>query len=677
MSKDFDPQKFEKKWIEKWEEEKVYAAGNPSKERKMYTLVMFPYPSGAGLHTGHARVYTGTDVLARFYRMNGYQVLHPMGWDGFGLPAENAAIKEKKNPREVTESNIATFKRQMKMLGFSYDWEKEINTTDPEYYAITQWLFIQFFKHGLLYKKDTPVYYCDFCKTGLAQEEVMADGTHERCGNVVTKKKLPQWIFKITTYAESLLQGLEGLDWPNGILEMQKNWIGRREGINITYDVVQIDDRGRWVARSEGSPNGADPDSSRGSTGWEGERDRPQQPVDTITCFTTRPDTNFGATFIVIAPEHKFAQKILQKKIKIQDEAQYQSIETYIKSSLQKTERERLSEGGKKTGVFTGFYAINHLNNRLMPVWISDFVLADVGTAAVVGVPGHDMRDFEFAKAHNIDILRVVVGSDRDISPIIRKEQIQEEEGTMINSGFLDNMDIHKATKEIMNYLVQKGWGEMVITYHLRDWIFSRQRYWGEPIPMVFCKKCAGDKISYWDKHEVETYDLHVSGRDQSTRTIYKNSSDLIKDIKETMYGWFPLSDKDLPLKLPEVQSYEPNQSGESPLVQMRDWVKTSCPHCGGEARRETDTMPNWAGSCWYFFAFAMNQVPSSKSQTSSLDQISPPAGGLKSQISNSSWLPVDWYIGGAEHAVLHLLYARFWMHALHDMKLIPFREPF
>lgn len=570
----YQASEFEKKWVDIWDEEGIYKAAGGKK--KQYVLAMFPYPSGAGLHVGHVRNYTGTDVIARYFRMNGYSVLHPMGWDAFGLPAENAAIKAKKNPMDMVPEHIATFKRQMKALGFSYDWDREFTTTDPAYYKWTQWLFIQFYKKGLLYKKNTPINFCPKCKTGLAEEEVLADGTHERCGSKITKKDLPQWIFKITTYGDRLLSDLEGLDWPDGILQMQKNWIGKKEGINITYSV-------------KGSP-------------------------ETITCFTTRPDTNFGATFIVLAPENEFVRKIMSGKIK-SPETNLEEIKKYVDDSVSKSEIDRLAEGRKKTGAFTGFYAINNLNGREMPVWISDFVLSNFGTGAVVGVPGHDLRDFEFAAQFGIDVLRVVVGPDRDTSPIKDRKQVQEEDGVMINSDFLDGMNIHDATEKIMDYMENKGLGKRITTYHLRDWIFSRQRYWGEPIPMVFCEKCA----------------------------------------------WQPVPESDLPLKLPHIKSYEPTATGESPLSTIDEWVNTKCPRCGGGAKRETDTMPNWAGSCWYFLRFA---DPKNDNEAWSSE-------------SMRSWEPVDWYLGGAEHAVLHLLYSRFWVKVLFDLGLLKFKEPF
>jgi leucyl-tRNA synthetase len=573
----YQPSEFEKKWVEDWEKNKVYSVGTGldlSVQKKQYVLAMFPYPSGAGLHVGHVRNYTGTDVVARYFRMNGHSVLHPMGWDAFGLPAENAAVKAKKNPMDMVPEHIATFKKQMMSLGFSYDWGREFATTDPNYYKWTQWLFIQFYKIGLLYKKNAPINYCPTCKTGLAEEEVLPDGTHERCGTKIEKRDLPQWVFKITKYADRLLSDLEGLDWPKGILEMQRNWIGKKEGINIKYKVKNSD--------------------------------------EIITCFTTRPDTNFGATFIVLAPEHEFVKKINKEDVK-----------KYIQDTASKSEQERLNENKKKTGVFTGFYAINNLNGKEIPIWVSDFVLSGFGTGAVVGVPGHDLRDYDFAKEFNIDIIRVVVGKDGDKSEIIKREQVQEEEGIMINSEFLNGLEIHIATKKIMDYLEEKGWGKRVTTYHLRDWIFSRQRYWGEPIPMVNCEKC----------------------------------------------GWQPIPEDQLPLKLPYVKSYEPTETGESPLSVIPEFVNTKCPNCGGPAKRETDTMPNWAGSCWYFIRFA--QMKNEKLKVKNFEE------EWLDLTKNNKLLPVDWYLGGAEHAVLHLLYSRFWVKALYDLKLLDFKEPF
>jgi leucyl-tRNA synthetase len=624
MAAKYFPKNFEKKWAERWWKNKIYKTPlNPEKKKeKKYVLSMFPYPSGAGLHVGHVRIYTGTDVLARFFRMNGKAVLHPMGWDAFGLPAENAAVKAKKNPLDMVPKNIENFKRQMIMLGFSYDWEKELATTNPEYYRWTQWLFIQFFKMGLLYKKNTPINYCPKCKTGLAEEEVLSDGTHERCGSKIIKKDLPQWIFRITKYADRLLSDLKGLDWPEGILAMQRNWIGRKEGININYKVINSEVRHR-IFESTSPPKGGSPKSLT-------QKQVSSLPeIDIITCFTTRPDTNFGATFIVLAPEHPFVKKILEGKF-ITKETDIEAIRKYVEESLSKTEIEREAEGRKKTGVFTGFYAINNLNGREMPIWISDFVLMGFGTGAVVGVPGHDRRDFEFAKEFGIDIIRVVVGKDGDTSPITKIKQVYEEDGTLINSEFLNGLNVPQAIKKMITYLEEKGWGKRVVSYHLRDWIFSRQRYWGEPIPMVNCEKC----------------------------------------------GWNPIPESELPLKLPYIKSYEPTETGESPLSVIPEFVNTTCPNCGGPAKRETDTMPNWAGSCWYFLAFSFwnQEKENSKLKIKNLKLNE----NFKLKIKNfGQWLPVDWYLGGAEHAVLHLLYSRFWVKALYDLGLLNFQEPF
>ncbi|NTU46066.1 leucine--tRNA ligase [Candidatus Roizmanbacteria bacterium] len=611
--KKYIPQTFEDALIAIWDQEGVYTPKDDSKKEKMYTLSMFPYPSGAGLHVGHTRIYTGTDVISRYFRMKGYNLLYPMGWDAFGLPAENAAIKAKKNPMDMVPQNIENFKYQMNKLGLAYNWSREFSTTDPEYYGMTQWLFTEFYKLGLLYKKNTPVYFCPTCKTGLAEEEVLPNGTHERCGNLITRKELPQWIFRITTYADSLLDGLKGLDWPNGILEMQKKWIGKKEGINIHYSIKNVE--------------------------------------ETVTCFTTRPDTNFGATFVVIAPEHHFVKRILSGEIAV-DEKTKQEIEAYVATSLAKTDVERIAEGRKKTGAFTGFYAINNLTGREMPVWVSDFVLSGFGTGAVVGVPAHDLRDFEFAQQFGIEIIRVVSGKDGDVSPISKPEQVQEDAGTMVNSGFLNGLDIHDATQKIMDYLEEKGWGERVVSYHLRDWIFSRQRYWGEPIPMVYCESCALKNQSWFTTEQGNAF----------TKT-HQTISKVDKELQNNMAGWFIIDQKTLPLELPYMESYEPTGTGESPLAQATEWVSVPCPQCGGAARRETDTMPNWAGSCWYFLAFAFWDK-TKKQPVFDQEQI-------------KKWLPVDWYVGGAEHAVLHLLYARFWMHVLNDLKFIDFREPF
>lgn len=629
----YDPAQFAAHWQRIWEEEGVYRAEEPrTASESMHILDMFPYPSGAGLHVGHPRGYTATDILSRYYRMQGKAVLHPMGWDAFGLPAENAAIKAKTNPKKLVPHNIENFKRQMQMLGFSYDWEREFATIDPTYFKWTQWLFIQFFKMGLLYKKNTPINYCPSCKTGLAEEEVLPDGTHERCGSIIEKKDLPQWIFRITKYADELLGSLEGLEWPKGILEMQKNWIGRKEGINITYPIK---------------------DTS-----------------ETVTCFTTRPDTNFGATFIVVAPEHPLVKRLLEREIShpsLTAEV-LEDIQKYVAQAQSKSQIERTAEGVKKTGVFTGLSAINRLNGASIPIWISDFVLVDFGTGAVVGVPGHDLRDFDFALTFGLPVIRVVISSDGDTSPIENRSQVQEDEGVMTASGFLDGMDIHKAKEVMMDHLEREGMGKRVVSYHLRDWIFSRQRYWGEPIPMVYCVSCAQQGVSGVD----------AAAQDLEYRTsVRKKDTDAWRaEVRESLFGWFPLPEDQLPLDLPDVPTYEPLESGESPLAAIPEFVETICPHCGGSARRETDTMPNWAGSCWYFLYFGSREVLNNSSHK----RISHPsrrAWDTEIGAPSASWMPVSWYVGGAEHAVLHLLYARFWMYAMYDIGLVETQEPF
>ncbi|MBI2310331.1 leucine--tRNA ligase [Candidatus Collierbacteria bacterium] len=602
----YDPKEIEKKWIEVWEKEKTYVTPKRSNRPKSYVLGMFPYPSGEGLHTGHGRIFTAVDVIGRYQRMKGYDVLMPMGWDSFGLPAENAAIKAKKNPMDMVPHNEANFKRQMMMLGWSYDWEREFSTTDPAYYKWTQWLFLKLYSikndkgERLIYRKEVPINWCPFCKTGLANEEVQADGTHERCGTAVTQKLLPQWNMRITDYADRLLTDLDSkeLDWPKGILEMQKNWIGKKEGININYPVVGTD--------------------------------------EIVTCFTTAP-VNFGMSFIVLAPEHKLVKKILSGDVRV-DERQKQEVGGYVSESRKKSEADRMKEGREKSGVFTGLMAKNVVTDRDVPIWIADFVLGHVGTGAVQGCPGHDYKDFEFAVKFGLPVKRVVVGPDGDIGPVDSKEKVivKGMKGKMINSEFLDGLEFGEGLQRTMDYVEEKGWGKRVTSWHLRDWVFSRQRYWGEPFPLVYCSKCGDEN------------------------------------------GVVPLPEDQLPLTLPYLESYEPTDTGQSPLSRIKEWVETTCPNCGGPARRETDTMPNWAGSCWYFLYFAkkLKTEKTQKLKTSENKKMNETweeemISGIK------DWLPVDWYLGGAEHAVLHLLYARFWTKAFKDLGLINFSEPF
>jgi leucyl-tRNA synthetase len=564
--------KVEKKWQEKWKKTKLYKVDvkKVSKDKKYYNLVMFPYPSGDKLHIGHWYAYAPPDSHGRFMRMHGYDVFEPIGFDSFGLPAENYAIKTGVHPKDSIAKNVDYMIKQISAIGGMHDWDKTLSTSNPEYYKWTQWIFLQMYKKGLAYKKKQAVNWCPSCQTVLANEQVQ-DGTCDRCHSEVEQKDLEQWFWKTRDYADRLLKH-DGLDWPEKTKLMQENWIGKSEGINITYDI-------------DGIAGGK------------------------ITVFTTRPDTNFGATFIVVAPESGFVEKyfdsFLDKK----------GIEEYVKKAKNKTELERISEGRKKTGVFTGIYAINHLTGKKMPIYVSDFVLAGVGTGCVVGVPGHDIRDFEFALEKGIEIIRVVIGSDGDKSPITRPEQVQEKEGTMINSDFLNGMDIHKATKEIMSYIVKKGWGEKIINYKFKDWLISRQRYWGAPIPIIYCNKC----------------------------------------------GTVPVPEKDLPVELPLDVEFKLKGDGKSPLFHSKKFMNVLCPVCGGAAKRESETMDTFVCSSWYYLRY--------------------PSSGLKKapfdKELTKKWLPVDMYIGGPEHACMHLLYARFVNMVLHDLGWIDFEEPF
>lgn len=572
-SKKYQPRAVEPKWQKRWAKAKLYKALDKSSKKKLYVLDMFPYPSGTGLHVGHVRIYTASDVLARFFRMKGYNVLHPMGWDAFGLPAENDAIKRKVNPNKLVPENIANFKRQMEMLGFSYDWDREINTSSPDYYRWTQWLFLKMYKAGLIYQKEVPIWWCSFCKTGLANEEVLPGGIHERCGKEVERRQMKQWLFKITNYAEKLLY-LKDLDWPEGILEMQKNWIGKSEGAEIEFEVEESGAR--------------------------------------IKTFSTRPDTLFGAVALVLAPEHPLVKTLTKPEHK-------QTVSQYIKRSQKKSDLERTELVKEKTGVFTGSWAINSINGEKLPIWVADYVLGFYGYGAVMVVPAHDQRDLDFVRRYKLPVKCVVLPPNADLAEYerkwIQKGKAYSGEGKLVNSGPFSGLQSRTAIAKIIAWLKEKGLGEKAVSYKLRDWVFSRQRYWGEPIPLVHCEKC----------------------------------------------GVVPVSEDELPVELPFVESYEPLGTGESPLASIFEWVETRCPKCGGSARRETDTMPNWAGSCWYFLRFAdakNREAPFSKKLT-------------------DYWFPVDWYLGGAEHAVLHLLYARFWVKALHDLNLLSFSEPF
>jgi len=633
MGKKYQPKEFEEKWQKVWEKEKIYQTPpleEKDKKDKKYILAMFPYPSGAGLHVGHVRIYTGTDVLARFFRMQGFKVLHPMGWDAFGLPAENAAIKAKKNPMDLVPRNIENFKRQMKMLGFSYDWDKEFSTTDPSYYQWTQWLFIQFFNMGLLYKKEMPIYYCPFCKTGLAEEEVLPNNTHERCGKEVERRTLPQWVFKITVYAERLFEDLKDLDWPEGILQMQKNWIGRSEGAEIKFKI----DENKF-----------------------------------IKVFTTRPDTLYGVTALVVAPEHWLIEEIKNQKFKIENKKLKEILE-YVEQAKKKMDLVRTDLAKEKTGVDTTLKAIHPLTSEKIPIWVADYVLGWYGEGAVMVVPAHDERDYQFAKKFNLPIKVVVLPKENS------KFKIQDEwkkgafvdYGYLVNSGEFSGLESKEAIKKITEKLEKLGLGKKAVAYKLRDWIFSRQRYWGEPIPMVYCEICAKKGITYWQS---KLYRNEIKEKEE----LNQKETPEEKTENKNLAGWFPLEEKDLPLKLPYVSSYEPTETGESPLSKIESFVKTTCPNCGGPAKRETDTMPNWAGSCWYFLAFPLWDKGV---EGQSLAQTLIRRENFDFLIKNyGDWLPVDWYLGGAEHAVLHLLYSRFWMKVLYDLGLLNFKEPF
>jgi leucyl-tRNA synthetase len=561
----YDFAAIEKKWQNIWEEKGVFRAKNDFSLPKYYALVEFPYPSGQGLHVGHPRSYTAIDIVARKRRLQGYNVLYPMGWDAFGLPTENYAIKNHIHPAIVTENNIAHFKQQLKSLGLSFDWTREINTTDPDYYKWTQWIFLQLFKHGLAYKKEMSVNWCTSCKVVLANEEVV-NGVCERCGGEVIHKVKSQWMLKITDYAQRLIDDLDGLDFLDRIKTQQRNWIGRSTGAEVDFETTA---------------------------------------GDKLTVYTTRPDTLFGATYMVIAPEHPMIDKWASK---IQNMPE---LSEYRKQSERKSDFERSEMQKEKTGVeIKGVRAINPVNGREIPIFVSDYVLVTYGTGAIMAVPAHDTRDWDFAKKFNLPIIEVVKGGN------VEKEAFTDcATGVMVNSGFLDGLSVEQAKVKIKKWLTEKGKGHEKVNYKLRDWVFSRQRYWGEPIPLVHCDKC----------------------------------------------GWVAIPESELPLRLPEVDSYEPTDDGESPLSSMTDWVNTTCPKCGGPAKRETDTMPQWAGSSWYFLRYC---DPHNDKELASPEAL-------------KYWLPVDWYNGGMEHTTLHLLYSRFWHKALYDFGVVPTKEPY
>ena len=566
MSELYSPKNIEGKWQKIWEDEKAFSATTDYTKPKYYALVEFPYPSGQGLHVGHPRPYTALDIVARKRRMQGYNVLYPMGWDAFGLPTENYAIKNHIHPRIVTKNNVAHFKDQLKSIGYSFDWDREVNTTDPNYYKWTQWIFLKLFKAGLAYKTEMPINFCTSCKVGLANEEVV-NGVCERCGSPVIRKMQSQWMLKITEYADKLIDDLSLVDYIEKVKVSQKNWIGRSEGAEVEFKLA----------------------------GKE----------ETLRIYTTRPDTLFGATYMVLSPEHPYIDKF-KDEIKNMDE-----ILAYREMAARKSDFERTELAKDKTGVLLdGIKAINPVNGKEIPIWISDYVLMSYGTGAIMAVPAHDERDWEFAKKFGLPIIEVVAGGD-----VQNAAFTDVATGIMVNSGFLNGMEVAEAKKAIIEFLTKEGIGHSKRNYKLRDWVFSRQRYWGEPIPIVHCDKC----------------------------------------------GYVPIPESELPLELPEVESYMPTDNGESPLAAMTDWVETTCPCCGGKAKRETDTMPQWAGSSWYYLRYT--------DPTNNEALASPEA--LK------YWLPVDWYNGGMEHTTLHLLYSRFWHKFLYDNQVVPCPEPY
>ena len=561
----------EQKWQKKWEKEGTFYAKNDYTLPKWFGLIEFPYPSGQGLHVGHPRSYTALDIIARKKRMQGYNVLFPIGFDAFGLPAENYAIKNHVHPKITTENNINHFREQLKSLGFSFDWSREVNTTDPEYYKWTQWIFIQLFKKGLAYKATMPINFCTGCKVGLANEEVV-NGVCERCGSPVVQKEKSQWMLKITEYAQRLIDDLDDLDFLDKIKAQQKNWIGRSEGAEVNFKIKDTD--------------------------------------DTLLIYTTRPDTIYGATYMVISPEHPLIEKYKEKIDNLQEVRNYQE-----KASM-KSDFERAELNKEKTGVeIKGIKAINPITNEEMQIWISDYVLITYGTGAIMAVPAHDTRDFEFAKKFNLPIKRVIVKNETEKQEELEEAYTDTETGILVNSGMLDGLQVKEAIEKIIKYIEENKLGKRKVNYKLRDWVFSRQRYWGEPIPMVYCEEC----------------------------------------------GWVPVPEDRLPLKLPEVQDYEPGENGESPLAKQTEWINTTCPHCGKPAKRETDTMPQWAGSSWYYLRY---MDPHNENEFASKEAL-------------EYWSPVDWYNGGMEHTTLHLLYSRFWHKFLYDIGKVQTKEPY
>ena len=568
MAELYNHREVETKWQKVWDDEKAFKTSDDFTKPKYYALVEFPYPSGQGLHVGHPRPYTALDIVARKRRMQGYNVLYPMGWDAFGLPTENYAIKNHIHPRIVTENNVKRFKSQLHSLGYSFDWDREINTTDVKYYKWTQWIFLKLFKAGLAYKAEMPINWCTSCKVGLANEEVV-NGVCERCGSEVIRKVKSQWMLKITAYADKLIEGLDTVDYIERVKVSQKNWIGKSTGAEVDFAVKGKDEK--------------------------------------LTVYTTRPDTLFGVTYMVISPEHPMIDKYKD------DLKNYDEVIAYREQAAKKSDFERTELAKDKTGVMLdGLTAIDPVNDKEIPIWVSDYVLMSYGTGAIMAVPAHDERDWEFAKKFNMPIIEVVAGSPVDVNEAVYTDVAS---GTLVNSGFLNGLSVADAKEKIIEFMTEKGIGHAKTNYKLRDWVFSRQRYWGEPIPIVHCDKC----------------------------------------------GYVALPESELPLELPDVESYMPTDNGESPLAAMTEWVNTTCPCCGGPAKRETDTMPQWAGSSWYFLRYT---DPHNDKE-------------LASQEALKYWMPVDWYNGGMEHTTLHLLYSRFWHRFLYDEGVVPCPEPY
>ncbi len=606
-----DTHTIEDKWQKDWERLAIDTIDSSKAKNPYFNLMMFPYPSAEGLHVGNMYAFTGSDIYGRFKRMQGFDVLEPIGLDGFGIHSENYSIKVGRHPMDHAKITEKNFYAQLKKIGAMFDWTKTVETYKPNYYKYTQWLFVQLFKKGLVYRGQAYVNWCPSCKTVLADEQVI-DGKCERCGNTVIKKLLKQWFFRITAYAEKLDKNIPSLQWSEKVKVAQKNWIGKKEGIEISYNVVNE----------------------------EGDL------LDTIVCFTTRPDTNFGATFVVISPEHPFITR-LGKLISAE---KVDLISSYVKSVGKISEEERNAKGRKKTGVFTGLYCLNKLNGYKMPLYVSDFVVMGFGTGAVVGVPGHDLRDFEFAQEFNIPVKRVVVSSDGNKGPITMPQDVQENEGTMVESEFLNGMNIHDATQKMMDYLEEKEWGKRITLYHLRDWLISRQRYWGPPIPMIFCETCAKEGKSYFSSKDIQVDGL-----------LYSD----IENLKTEMKGWYPVPEKDLPVELPYIEDFKPGDDGIPPLQKHKEFYETVCPGCNSTAVRETEVSDTFLDSSWYFLRY-----PSIGATAHQADL------PWKKEITDK-WLPVSMYTGGAEHSVLHLMYSRFVTMALHDMGYLDFEEPF